>query len=156
MKIRSLLALIGLAISFAVPIFAQQKETVDPKLREAQAAFEKRFEEAYNNYDAAAVAACYADDAVTVTNNGPVYGQQDIEKYYEGLFQNVHISNYLAKADPVGEYAKEWLTMRCGPTENGVRLFQVKGADPVELTGYWSAIKVLEGDTSKIQMGPGT
>jgi hypothetical protein len=33
---------------------------------------------------------------------------------------------------------------------------QVKGADPVELTGYWSAIKVLEGDTSKIQMGPGT
>src|SRR6516162_5605817 len=117
MKIRLLFALVGLAISFAVPIFAQRKETVDPKLREAQAAFEKRFEEAYNNYDAAAVAACYADNAVTVTNNGPVYGRQAIEKYYEGLFQNVHIIDYLAKADPVGEYAKEWLTMRCGPTE---------------------------------------
>ena len=32
MKIRSLLALAGLAISFAVPTFAQQKDTVDPRI----------------------------------------------------------------------------------------------------------------------------
>ena len=34
MKIRFLLTLVGLAISFAVPIFAQQKDKVDPQLRE--------------------------------------------------------------------------------------------------------------------------
>jgi len=55
-----------LAISFALSTFAQQKETVDPKLGEAQAAFEKKVSEAYNNNDAAAVAAFYADDAVEV------------------------------------------------------------------------------------------
>jgi hypothetical protein len=32
MKIRLLGALVGLAISFALPTFAQQKETVDPQL----------------------------------------------------------------------------------------------------------------------------
>ena len=32
MKIRFLLALVGLAISFALPTFAQQKETVDPQI----------------------------------------------------------------------------------------------------------------------------
>ena len=35
-------ALVGFAISFALPTFAQQKETVDPKLGEAEAAFEKK------------------------------------------------------------------------------------------------------------------
>jgi hypothetical protein len=33
MKIRLVVALIGLTISFAVPAFAQQKETVDPNIR---------------------------------------------------------------------------------------------------------------------------
>ena len=32
MKIRLVVALVGLAISFALPTFAQQKETVDPQL----------------------------------------------------------------------------------------------------------------------------
>jgi len=35
MKTRLMLAVAGLAIGFAWPIFAQQKETVDPQLREA-------------------------------------------------------------------------------------------------------------------------
>jgi len=34
MKIRLLGALVGLAISFALPTFGQQKETVDPKTLE--------------------------------------------------------------------------------------------------------------------------
>ena len=35
MKIRFLFALVGLAIGFALPTFAQQKETVDPQLHSA-------------------------------------------------------------------------------------------------------------------------
>jgi hypothetical protein len=34
MKIRSLLALVGLAIGFAVPAFAEQTTTPDPQLRQ--------------------------------------------------------------------------------------------------------------------------
>jgi hypothetical protein len=35
MKIRFLLALVGLATGFALPAFAQQKETIDPQLHSA-------------------------------------------------------------------------------------------------------------------------
>jgi hypothetical protein len=34
MRVHSLLTLVGLAIGFAVPTFAQQKGTVDPEVRQ--------------------------------------------------------------------------------------------------------------------------
>ena len=55
MKIRSVVTLVGLAISFALPTFAQQKDTADPQLREALAAYNKKEDEAFNNGDAAGV-----------------------------------------------------------------------------------------------------
>ena len=57
MKIRLLLALAGLAIGFALPTFAQQTSTPDPQLRQALDDLFKRETEAYNNNDAAAIAA---------------------------------------------------------------------------------------------------
>ncbi len=48
MKIRSVLALVGLAISFALPSFAQQTNTPDPELRQALLALAKKFENAWN------------------------------------------------------------------------------------------------------------
>ena len=59
MKIRLLGALVGLVISFALPIFAQQKETVDPQTIEQLIAFGKKYDEAENNNDAAALAALF-------------------------------------------------------------------------------------------------
>jgi hypothetical protein len=46
MKIPLLLSLAGLAISFAVPAIAQQKDAADPQLREALAAYNKKEDEA--------------------------------------------------------------------------------------------------------------
>ena len=69
MKIRLALALVGLAISFAVPAFAQQKDTAASQIDEQ---IVKKFDEAFNNGDAAAVAALYTEDAVQVTPQGPV------------------------------------------------------------------------------------
>jgi Domain of unknown function (DUF4440) len=92
MKIRSLLALAGLAIGFAVPTFAQQTSKPDPQLREALLALAKKVDDAWNNNDAAAVAALYTKDAVEVTNEGPIYGREAIEKHYADLFQKVHFS----------------------------------------------------------------
>ena len=64
MKIRFLPALVGLAIGFALPTFAQQTNTPDPQLREQIVALFGKFTEAWNNNDAAALAALYTKDAV--------------------------------------------------------------------------------------------
>jgi hypothetical protein len=96
MKIRYLLALVGFAISFALPGLAHQN-TVDPQLRQVADALSKKFDEAYDNNDAAAVAALFTEDAVLVTTQGPIYGRKAIEKHYEGVFQKVHFSNHIAK-----------------------------------------------------------
>src|SRR5271166_427757 len=99
MKIRYLLVLVGLAISFALPTFAQQKDTPDPKLRQVADALSKKFDEAYDNNDAAAVAALFTEDAVLVTTQGPIYGREAIEKHYADVFQRFHVSNSIGKWD---------------------------------------------------------
>ena len=72
MKIRSLLALVGLALSFALPAFAQETNRPDPQLRQQLETFAKKEDEAFNKNDAAAVAALFEEDAVMVTNRGPI------------------------------------------------------------------------------------
>ncbi|MGB9275312.1 MAG: nuclear transport factor 2 family protein [Terrimicrobiaceae bacterium] len=99
MKIRLLGALVGLLISFALPIFAQQKETVDPQTIEQIIAVGKKYDEAENNNDAASLAALFTEDAVFVTNTGPVYGRQAIEKWFRDDFQEWRHSNKLHKDD---------------------------------------------------------
>ena len=55
-----------------MPSFAQQKDTVDPQIAEQFNAVGKKTIEAFENGDAAALAALYMDDAVEVTNEGPI------------------------------------------------------------------------------------
>src|SRR5215469_15521704 len=93
MKIRSVIVLAGLAISFALPTFAQQTDTADPQQRQALLALAKKFEEAWNNNDAETLSALFTKDAVLIEESGPVYGREAIKKHYADLFQNVHFSN---------------------------------------------------------------
>jgi hypothetical protein len=75
MKI-GLLALAGLAISFAVPTFAQQKApTLSEQDSQQISALAKKYDEADNNNDAAALAALFTEDAVIVPETGPVNGR---------------------------------------------------------------------------------
>ena len=91
---------VGLAISFAVPAFAQQKETIDPNILEQLAALGKKNREAWSKNDAAALAETYTEDAILVTTDTrPVYGREAIEKYYSDLFKQVHFSNHFGKWD---------------------------------------------------------
>src|SRR6202162_5021425 len=144
-----LFTLVGLAISFAVPAFAQQKDTVASQIDER---IVKKFAEAFNNGDAAAVAALYTEDAVQVTPQGPVFGREAIEKLFTGVFQQGHYSNHLNKDDQgsphmIGTAGNEvWRTGEWSSTVQG------KSGDPMKLEGYWSAINVRDGDTWKIQM----
>ena len=54
MKIRLVVALVGLALSFALPTFAQQTNTPDPQLREKLVAAIKKHTDALDKNDAAA------------------------------------------------------------------------------------------------------
>ena len=152
MKTPLLVAVAGLAIGSALPIFAQQTNTPDPQLRQKLLEMAKNFEEAFNNNDASMLAALFTEDAVLVNDSGPVYGREAIKKYYTDLFQNVHFSNNVTTYDPnsphlIGTYNKEmW--------ENGAwsMTWQVKGGDPVQGKGYHASVAVLEGAALKKRM----
>ena len=62
-------------------------------------AHSKKTYEAYNNGDAAALVSLYTEDAVLVTDTGPIYGREAIEKLFAGMFQQGHYSDHLDKAD---------------------------------------------------------
>ena len=149
MKIRLLLTLVGLAIIFALPTFAQQKDTIISQINEQ---IDKKFDEAFDNGDAAALAALYTQDAVFMTPQGPVFGREAIEKHWADVFQQGHYSNHLNKdvqGSPhmIGTAGNEvWRTGEWGFT------FQGKSGGPMQLKGYWGAINVREGETWKIQM----
>jgi len=85
MKTPLVVALVGLAIGFAVPTFAQEQNTVDPEVRQQIEAVLIKLGEAYNKHDLAAITALYTQNAVQVwdwDNVGPFYGQLAIEKHY--------------------------------------------------------------------------
>src|SRR5947209_4298918 len=101
MKRRALLAFVGLAIGFALPTFAQQKDTItEPQLVEQLNAIGKKTGEAFNQIDAAALASLYTEDAVLVPATGPIYGREAIEKYWAGLFKQFHVINEVDTPDP--------------------------------------------------------
>ena len=154
----SLLILAGLVISFIVPAFAQQKDTVDQRitqqrdlLGDANALGEfgvlgMKEEEAFKKNDASGVAALFTEDGVLVAPDGMFYGRQAIEKRYTDTFQRWPITTFSSQRSQlnaidnavwsVGEW---WSTLQSetGPKFEG---------------GYWSAIYVREGNGWKIRM----
>ena len=84
MKIRTVVALVGLVISFPLPISAQQQDTLAPEVRQQIEAVLMKFDEAYNKHDAAAIADLFIPDAVDVfrwrTEGGAAVGKQAIKK----------------------------------------------------------------------------
>jgi uncharacterized protein (TIGR02246 family) len=151
MKIHLVVALVGLAIGFAVPAFAQQTNTPDPQLRLALDDLFKRETEAYNNNDAAAIAATFTEDAIFVTTQGPFYGREAIEKYYPARIQKGRFSNFVIKyypdsIRPLGTAGNEmWAAGEWSITIQGQN-------GPTPFHGYWEAVKAREGDTWKTQL----
>jgi ketosteroid isomerase-like protein len=151
MKIRLLGALVGLAISFALPTFAQQKDTAaDSQTTEKIRALSNAYNEAVNNNDAAAIAALYTEDAVFVSDHGPILGRQAIEKWYADVFKGWHPKNHTGKLDADSPHivgANElWAT------GDWSEIGQGKTGEPIPIKGYWSAIDGREGDDWKIRM----
>jgi ketosteroid isomerase-like protein len=107
MKMRLVAALAGFAISFAFPIFAQEKEEVKPfpftpipagpQLVQQIEATNQKWDEACNKHDAAAVGALYTANAVLATPRGIFSGREAIEKYFTDVFQRFNPSDQLTK-----------------------------------------------------------
>jgi ketosteroid isomerase-like protein len=140
-----------LAISLALPIFAQQTNPPDPQLRQRLEAVIKKHTDALDKNDAAAVAANFTEDGVLVTPNGTFFGREAIEKNYADSFkQGFHSSNNIATPDEDSPHIictsgnEMWATGRWSATIQG------KDWGPISATGYWSVIR--EGDDWKIRM----
>ena len=87
MKSRLLLTLAGLAIAFALPILAQEQKAVDPEVRQQIEAVMMKFDEAYNKYDASAIAELHTLDAAELRSwQGWASGRQAIEKRFAADF----------------------------------------------------------------------
>jgi uncharacterized protein (TIGR02246 family) len=151
MKTRLLLAVVGLAIGFALPTFAQQTNKPDPQLRQKLVDAIKKHTDALDKNDATAVAANFTENGILVTLNGPIFGREAIEKHYaEDFKQGFRSSKNTATPDDdsphiLGTGSNEmWATGKWTATVQG------KDWGPVEATGYWSVIR--EGDDWKIRM----
>jgi ketosteroid isomerase-like protein len=143
--------LVGLAVSFALPTYAQQKDLADPQTTQKLLAFTKADEEAENNHDAAAKAALFTRDAVILPPEGPIIGRQAIQKYYKNAFQSWHSTNYITKADGnafhlIGTAGNElWATGESSETGQG------NNGEPIPVKLHWLCIFVREGDDWKMR-----
>ncbi|MBV8277371.1 MAG: nuclear transport factor 2 family protein [Verrucomicrobia bacterium] len=149
MKIRLLLTLVALAITFALPTFAQQKDTIDSQIDEQVT---KKLDEAFNNGDAAALAALFTQDAVWVTPQGPVTGREAIQKRFAAMFQQGHYSNHLNKDDPGSPHMIGTAGNEVWRTGDWSVILEGKSGGQIQLKGYWGAINVREAETWKIRM----
>ncbi|HXM04886.1 MAG TPA: SgcJ/EcaC family oxidoreductase [Chthoniobacterales bacterium] len=149
MKIRLIVALVGLAIGLAEPVAAQEKDTADPNLAEQLRALSSKTDEAYNNGDAAALAKLYTEDALLLTNTGRIYGREAIEKHFTELFQKLHFSKHLDTPDHNSPHIIGTTSNEAWSNGQWTLTSQAKGGDPVERTGYWLEVYRLEGSTWK-------
>ena len=156
MKRRLVVPLVVLAISFALPTYAQQKDVADPQTTQKILAIVKGINEAHNNNDAAARAAFYTRDAVFVQPGGPaITGRQAIEKWFADVYQWWHPKNSIHKVDGnafhlMGTAGNEaWATGEWSETGQG------KNGEPIPIKGYWCMIFVRESDDWKIRVASG-
>jgi hypothetical protein len=93
---------------------------------------------------------CFSEDAVFVTDAGPIYGREAIVKHFADMCEKVHFSNHLGKAD---EYSPDIIGTDGNELwSNGEWSGTIKGQKfgPTQIKGYWSVIR--GGDDWKIRM----
>jgi ketosteroid isomerase-like protein len=135
-----LVALVGLAIGFALPTFAQEQSTVDPEVRQQIEAVLTKFGEAQNKHDATAVADLFTLDAIRVldwTGGGTINGREAIGKDFAVHFASSppDVSGKLIQVYAVGDEMSTISEWSAGPWK-----------------GYSLKVYVRDADTWKIRM----
>ena len=137
MKTRILLALAGVAAVWITPAFSQDEVT--PEIRQQIEALNQKFDEAINNHDPAACAACCIPTAVVITPVGTFVGQQEIEKCYAGVFQRfVTLSHQVDKIAHLYNFRSDLSGLTTYSSNAG--------------TGMRTVIYTRQGDTWKIRV----
>jgi ketosteroid isomerase-like protein len=156
MKARSVVTLVGLAISFALPIFSQEKEGANPFLYRAILAtpqlaqqldpINSQWDEAFNRHDAVAVAAFYTAKAILVSPLGISSGRDDIEKHFTDVFQRFNPSDQLGKISYVYAFGDELCAI------GGWTVTVNQATRPIQGGGYLIRVYTRVRDTWKIRL----
>jgi len=127
------------------------KETVDPQIIEQLELISRKFEKAINNNDAAAVGELFAENGVFVTDGGPFYGPEAIEKFFVDLFKEWRFSNHLIKTAP---NSHRIIVTAENIAFNGEwsQTLQGQSGGPIERKGYWGAVDTRQGNDWNILM----
>jgi uncharacterized protein (TIGR02246 family) len=151
MRIRLLLTLAGLTSGVALQGIAQLKDTADPQAARQLVSFydsalSLKFENAFNEKNAAALASLFTEDALLVAPEGLFSGRGAIEKRYAGVFQRSHLTNFFGMRNQLNAIGNElcavgawWSLLQ---TEKG----------PLQVGGHWLEIYTREGDAWKIRV----
>jgi len=147
MKIRFVVAIVGLAISFAPPDFAQQKDTVDAETAQQVRALASNYDAAFNRQDAVTIAGLYAEDAVFNTPEGTFHGRQAIEelyaKHYFGEAHSKNVVTLVNEAIAAGNEVRATGTWR--------DTFEEPSTGTIHADGTYSWVLLREGDTWRIR-----
>jgi uncharacterized protein (TIGR02246 family) len=147
MKIRFVVALVGLTISFAPPAFAQQNDKVDAETTQQVRALASNYDVAFNRQDAFTVAGLYAEDAVFNTPEGTFHGRQAIEELYaKHYFGEAHSKNVVTV---VNESIAAGNEIRATGTWSDT--FEEPSTGTIHAEGTYSWVLVHEGDTWRIR-----
>jgi ketosteroid isomerase-like protein len=130
----------------------EQTNTPDPQLRQQLDAKYRNYDEAFNNNDAAGMATFFTEDAVLVSDKGPISGREAIEKYYADLFKQFHCSNHIGKPDQYSPHIIGTAGNELWSSGDWSLTLQGETGDPISLKGYWSEIYVREGDAWMVRM----
>ena len=147
MKMRLVVAFIGLAIGFVSATLAQQKNTVDPQTALQIRTLASKYDAAFNRHDAAAVATLYTDDVVFETPNGTFNGRQGIEELFaKHYFEESHSRNAVTT---VKEVIADGNEVRA--TGIWSDTFEDASSGILNADGTFSWVLVDEGDTWRIR-----
>jgi uncharacterized protein (TIGR02246 family) len=134
---------------FALPVLAEQKETLDAQAVEKADPLAGQFDKTSNSNDAAAVAALFTEDAVFITPQGPIVGREAIEKQYAKWFKGGHTSNHKTMYDPASFQIAGTADATAASGGWSSTIEPVNGK-PIQLKGRWLAIDTRGSDGWKI------
>ena len=146
MKTRLVVVLVGLAIGFTLPSFAQQKDTVGPQVAEQIRTLTAKYDEAFNKNDATALGALFSEDAVFSGLHGKFNGRQAIENFHsQQVFARWHANNRVTTVDRVLSVSDE-------VSSSGRWSETVQSNGSKNIGGTYSWVLIRDGDSWKIRM----
>ena len=154
MKNRSLFALVGLAISFALPAFAHKKiQKPDPQKANGLSPSLNRIPRHSNKNDAAADGGTvYTEDGVNLEQEDRSFGREAIQKLFAGMFQRWQSSKNSCDGQqdipPTYRYGMENRVGTGEWSEPG----KEKDGRPDGLRATGRAVEIREGEHWKIRL----